>query len=164
MSVPPPMLAIPPPSVMQSNTVDQINAGPTSIIHQTNIIAQNGPTMISGSQQPPQQPTILQQQVCNSNTFQLFPNIQQYIILSGNSHTVHSHTTDNADSFAPRKHDDTTTNTSEQCEYSSAKFNSGETRFIGSFTRSATRFSTFDTTSTEYSSTASMQNSLFLRH
>ena len=70
MSVPPPMLAVPPPSIIQSSTIDQINAGPASIIQQTNIIAQNGPTMVPGPlHQSAQQPTILQQQVHIANKF-----------------------------------------------------------------------------------------------
>lgn len=62
MSVPPPMLAVPPPS-MQS--VDQLGAVTTPIVQQSTIVSQSTPTMVTSVQAiaaPPQnQPQIIQQ-------------------------------------------------------------------------------------------------------
>lgn len=64
MSVPPPMLAVPPPS-MQS--VEQIGPVPAPIVQQSNIVSQSTPTMVTATtvqtiapQNPPQ---IIQQQI-----------------------------------------------------------------------------------------------------
>lgn len=68
MSVPPPMLAVPPPS-MQS--VEQITTVNPSLVQQTNIVSQNTPTMVTAT--PVQtvathsQPQIIQQQILPGN-------------------------------------------------------------------------------------------------
>lgn len=64
MSVPPPMLAVPPPSMQN---VDQISTVNAPIVQQTNIVTQNTPTMVTAT--PVQtiashnQPQIIQQQI-----------------------------------------------------------------------------------------------------
>lgn len=68
MSVPPPMLAVPPPSMQN---VDQISTVNAPIVHQSNIVTQNTPTMVTAS--PVQtiasqgQPQLIQQQILPGN-------------------------------------------------------------------------------------------------
>lgn len=68
MSVPPPMLAVPPPSMQ---TVDQISTVNGPIVQQTNIVTQNTSTMVTAT--PIQtiashnQPQLIQQQILSGN-------------------------------------------------------------------------------------------------
>lgn len=68
MSVPPPMLAVPPPSIQ---SVEQLTTVNPSLVQQTNIVTQNTPTIVTTT--PVQtvashsQPQIIQQQILSGN-------------------------------------------------------------------------------------------------
>lgn len=68
MSVPPPMLAVPPPSMQNVEQITTVNA---SMVQPTNIVSQNTPTMVTAT--PVQtiaqqnQPQIIQQQILPGN-------------------------------------------------------------------------------------------------
>lgn len=68
MSVPPPMLAVPPPSIQ---SVEQITTVNPSLVQQSNIVTQNSPTIVTAT--PVQtvaahsQPQIMQQQILSGN-------------------------------------------------------------------------------------------------
>lgn len=66
MSVPPPMLAVPPPSIQNVEQITTVSAG---LVQQANIVTQNTPTMVTATpvQTVASQGQIIQQQILPGN-------------------------------------------------------------------------------------------------